>query len=191
MMDTVTSSWLAASHSEKVAAISTAAVVVNQNRRHLFQAVAVCTVVCLYMLLLLAWPHFSNDGDDVNAPVHVDTPRPETLGLLHFDKDPVSELRQQQHKSKMSVKKAVAMSKDKSITLIEKDDLSARTEQQLEPHLTLEDLFISVKTTKKFHRERLDVILKTWFRLARDQVLLLVSFILFFVHVCYASFIRD
>lgn len=33
-----------------------------------------------------------------------------------------------------------------------------------------EDLFISVKTSKKFHRERLEVILKTWYQLARDQV---------------------
>jgi len=34
---------------------------------------------------------------------------------------------------------------------------------------TLEDLFISVKTTKNFHNSRLDVIIKTWFTLAREQ----------------------
>ncbi|XP_074648813.1 fringe glycosyltransferase-like [Tubulanus polymorphus] len=33
----------------------------------------------------------------------------------------------------------------------------------------ISDLFISVKTTKKYHRERLDVILNTWFKLAREQ----------------------
>ncbi|XP_064477940.1 fringe glycosyltransferase-like [Ornithodoros turicata] len=33
----------------------------------------------------------------------------------------------------------------------------------------LEDLFLSVKTTRAFHHSRLDVILKTWFALARDQ----------------------
>lgn len=38
------------------------------------------------------------------------------------------------------------------------------------PHTTLDDIFISVKTTKNFHQSRLDVILKTWFTLARDQV---------------------
>ena len=32
-----------------------------------------------------------------------------------------------------------------------------------------EDLFISVKTSQKFHRKRLDLVLKTWFQLARDQ----------------------
>lgn len=31
------------------------------------------------------------------------------------------------------------------------------------------DLFISVKTSQKFHRKRLDLVLKTWFQLARDQ----------------------
>ncbi|XP_003748205.1 fringe glycosyltransferase [Galendromus occidentalis] len=43
------------------------------------------------------------------------------------------------------------------------------TTDSSEPRLTIEDLFISVKTTKKFHRSRLDVILQTWFKLARDQ----------------------
>ena len=37
-------------------------------------------------------------------------------------------------------------------------------------HDSLNDIFISVKTTKKFHRSRLDVIARTWFVLARDQV---------------------
>ena len=31
------------------------------------------------------------------------------------------------------------------------------------------DIFISVKTTKQFHHKRLDLILKTWFQLARDE----------------------
>ena len=34
----------------------------------------------------------------------------------------------------------------------------------------LRDIFISVKTTKKFHHKRLDVILDTWFIFARDNV---------------------
>lgn len=38
------------------------------------------------------------------------------------------------------------------------------------PLTSLDDLFISVKTTKSFHQSRLNVILKTWFVLARDQV---------------------
>jgi len=34
---------------------------------------------------------------------------------------------------------------------------------------SLNDIFISVKTTKKFHSTRLDVILKSWFALAKEQ----------------------
>lgn len=34
----------------------------------------------------------------------------------------------------------------------------------------LNDIFISVKTTKLYHDTRLDVIIKTWFQLAADQV---------------------
>ena len=36
-------------------------------------------------------------------------------------------------------------------------------------NLEQSDIFISVKTTKQFHQKRLDVILKTWFQLARDE----------------------
>lgn len=32
------------------------------------------------------------------------------------------------------------------------------------------DIFISVKTTGQFHRSRLDIILNTWYKLARNQV---------------------
>ena len=34
----------------------------------------------------------------------------------------------------------------------------------------LEDIFISVKTTKRYHSSRLDIILGTWFTLAPKQV---------------------
>ncbi|XP_050503266.1 fringe glycosyltransferase [Diabrotica virgifera virgifera] len=37
------------------------------------------------------------------------------------------------------------------------------------PSTTLEDVFISVKTTKTYHNKRLPIILKTWFQLARKQ----------------------
>lgn len=37
------------------------------------------------------------------------------------------------------------------------------------PSTTLDDIFISVKTTKNFHKSRLDLVLKTWFTLARKQ----------------------
>ena len=53
----------------------------------------------------------------------------------------------------------------------------------------LDDVFISVKTSKKFHKERLGVILDTWHWLARDQVSVLELMLandnstLFIVHV--------
>jgi len=47
------------------------------------------------------------------------------------------------------------------------------------PITTLNDIFISVKTTKNFHSTRLDVILRTWFTLAKDQVNFLLNPIIF------------
>ena len=37
-------------------------------------------------------------------------------------------------------------------------------------NITLDDVFISVKTTKHYQNTRLPVILKTWFQLAKEQV---------------------
>ena len=48
--------------------------------------------------------------------------------------------------------------------------LSMTTTTKTKPHTTLDDIFISVKTTKNFHASRLDFIIKTWFTLAREQV---------------------
>lgn len=53
---------------------------------------------------------------------------------------------------------------------------SETTTDSSEPRLTIEDIFLSVKTTKKFHRSRVDVILQTWFKLARDQVRTAINF---------------
>lgn len=38
------------------------------------------------------------------------------------------------------------------------------------PTTELDDIFISVKTTKSYHDSRLALIVKTWFQLAKDQV---------------------
>jgi len=35
---------------------------------------------------------------------------------------------------------------------------------------TAADIFVAVKTTRRFHRSRLDLIIRTWFNLAKDQV---------------------
>lgn len=51
-------------------------------------------------------------------------------------------------------------------------DLSQRsvTGTPKPPTTELDDIFISVKTTKSYHDSRLAMIVKTWFQLAKDQV---------------------
>lgn len=51
-------------------------------------------------------------------------------------------------------------------------DLSQRsvTGTPKPPTTELDDIFISVKTTKSYHDSRLALIVKTWFQLAKDQV---------------------
>lgn len=47
------------------------------------------------------------------------------------------------------------------------------------PTTVLDDIFISVKTTKNYHDTRLALIIKTWFQLAKGQVSF--HFFIFFV----------
>ncbi|CAH1984851.1 unnamed protein product [Acanthoscelides obtectus] len=57
-------------------------------------------------------------------------------------------------------------------------EISTATATVKPPTTTLDDVFISVKTTKNYHRKRLPIILKTWFQLARKQVRSLENVIL-------------
>lgn len=45
-------------------------------------------------------------------------------------------------------------------------------------NITLDDIFISVKTTKHYQYTRLPLILKTWFQLAKEQVRILITIII-------------
>ncbi|XP_026272503.2 fringe glycosyltransferase isoform X1 [Frankliniella occidentalis] len=47
--------------------------------------------------------------------------------------------------------------------------MTAATATSKPPTTTLQDIFVSVKTTRSYHRWRLPVIIKTWFQLAKDQ----------------------
>ncbi|KAK3915218.1 Fringe glycosyltransferase [Frankliniella fusca] len=48
--------------------------------------------------------------------------------------------------------------------------MTAATATSKPPTTTLQDIFVSVKTTRSYHRWRLPVIIKTWFQLAKEQV---------------------
>ncbi|KAH9494906.1 hypothetical protein Btru_020767 [Bulinus truncatus] len=63
--------------------------------------------------------------------------------------------------------------KSKVLQKVEKDMINNGTEKVRDPRLRtteLADIFISVKTTSKYHRSRLSIVLKTWYRLAKEQV---------------------
>lgn len=61
---------------------------------------------------------------------------------------------------------------------------------------TLDDIFITVKTTKLYHNTRLALIIKTWFQLAKEQVswpfffVLFDCFVLFFFSVLFLLVLR-
>ncbi|OQR78175.1 fringe glycosyltransferase-like [Tropilaelaps mercedesae] len=163
-MDTVTS-WLVSPDSDKVAMKFGHT---SQNLKTLVQIISICFAVCLYMLLLLAWPHLTLVND---KSIAVNSPRSETLGLSFLDDNTLPQFQQHAKDSVggITMDQTVTVSKQKHVAQTEKDDLPTTTEAFPESQLTLEDLFISVKTTRKFHHERLNIIINTWFRLARDQ----------------------
>lgn len=46
-------------------------------------------------------------------------------------------------------------------------------------NITLDDVFISVKTTRNYHKWRLPVVLKTWFQLAKNQVIITTNYVFY------------
>lgn len=54
--------------------------------------------------------------------------------------------------------------------------LQSSTVKPVVQKMTLDDVFISVKTSKKFHESRLKVILKTWFQLAKANTYFFTDF---------------
>lgn len=68
-------------------------------------------------------------------------------------------------------------------------DLSQRsvTGTPKPPTTELDDIFISVKTTKSYHDSRLAMIVKTWFQLAKDQVSLKIFLYLLILAILYQS----
>lgn len=51
-------------------------------------------------------------------------------------------------------------------------------------NISLDDIFISVKTTKHYQYTRLPIILKTWYQLAKEQVSILKSL---FYYILYTK----
>jgi hypothetical protein len=51
-----------------------------------------------------------------------------------------------------------------------KDYYNTHVEYEWSTNIDLDDIFISVKTTQKYHDSRLKMIVKTWFQLAKEQV---------------------
>uniref|UniRef100_A0A672TQ73 Fringe-like glycosyltransferase domain-containing protein n=1 Tax=Strigops habroptila TaxID=2489341 RepID=A0A672TQ73_STRHB len=57
-----------------------------------------------------------------------------------------------------------------SVALLSMRHLHPLEEYRTEGSLTLEDIFIAVKTTKRFHQSRMELLLDTWISRAREQV---------------------
>ena len=49
-------------------------------------------------------------------------------------------------------------------------DLSCRTTSAPQNGITLDDITITIKTTKLFHEKRVSVLLRTWLKFALNQV---------------------
>lgn len=64
----------------------------------------------------------------------------------------------------------------KAIEILRKLHQFDSNKNVVSPTLELDDIFISVKTTKDYHDTRLSMIIKTWYQLAKDQVSYLVCY---------------
>lgn len=74
------------------------------------------------------------------------------------------------HGFRIGVGKNAADTNVKTHGQIENISKQSRDIKAFNTQTELNDIFISVKTTAKYHQSRLDLLLKTWYLLAREQV---------------------
>ncbi|XP_018567115.1 fringe glycosyltransferase [Anoplophora glabripennis] len=118
----------------------------NYRNRRLLQTVS-CAVLIAYTMLLV-YQTLSRGGPEVAAGDKL------SAKAYHRDRN---------------------LAEDRSTNEIEipqegfTTEMASATATIKPPTTTLDDVFISVKTTKNYHSKRLPVILKTWFQLAKKQ----------------------
>ncbi|XP_076253648.1 fringe glycosyltransferase isoform X1 [Rhynchophorus ferrugineus] len=98
------------------------------------------------------------------------------LVLYHSFYKGVSNAQNDEAKSKVVVKKHVferTLAQESSsydgYSVSMSTEIPSATATVKPPTITLDDVFISVKTTRNYHNSRLPIILKTWFQLAKKQ----------------------
>lgn len=111
------------------------------NCRRLLETTVMLVLLMVYTFLMLSWITSVHPSSD-NHQVPSVTPKP--LGL---DRDGWLE--------------PESISSNEIDTLVHRYPMS---------YTFLWDIFISVKTTFQFHRSRLNIILDTWYKLARNEV---------------------
>lgn len=61
-------------------------------------------------------------------------------------------------------------SDSKEKTVLGRDEEGGPSGSRISESLELKDIFIAVKTTKKYHRTRLELLIETWISKAKEQV---------------------
>lgn len=124
----------------------------NPKLRRLIQTF--CVVLLVSYTTLLAYQSLSR----ATINNSLESVLSEKLSLKDKDFGGSFEIEESRHRLKEALSKSELTSEIPSATATVKP-----------PSTTLHDVFISVKTTKHYHKSRLLIILKTWFQLAKAQ----------------------
>ena len=148
----------------------------------LAQRAVVITSCIFYALLFVIWVKSSAPPSLPSNSISYDQSSGQLFGFQERAPRSIEDSKVEAQKNR----DALSANNDNSVNGSDKPSLISDDKREIHKFNTsLSDLFISVKTTKKFHSTRLDIILKTWFNLAEDQVLSLFPLIQLFRSILF------
>ena len=161
---------------------------IRLNFKKLTQTLTLFSFILCYSLFLAKWTNQYNLVDDLDhVQVQSLSESSLTSSLLESNQeDKYKTSFQERGPRSISTKYSLSNSEDGQSSLqqsIQQSNQVILTTNKKKKKLNkskskvptrLKDIFISVKTTKSFHKTRLDLIIKTWFNLAKDQVFIAI-----------------
>ncbi|RWS16497.1 fringe glycosyltransferase-like protein, partial [Dinothrombium tinctorium] len=141
--------------------------------RKCVQLLAGVSFVLCYGTLLTAWNsrHSSSFDNSVTPNLTLD---PQSLNSLSVDSEFGASFAERSPRSILNIGNSdefVANNIDtaKELPKVKNKRIQGSDDSRTTELISLEDIFISVKTTKNFHDTRVAIILKTWFALAKEE----------------------
>ena len=140
-------------------------------------------VVSMFALVLHLWYYASvnHESHSLSLTSESKSKQLQMNGLIKFSRAPDSPIHDSQDvlvAKSLNINHTVVTRNSSKLDFDKIDNLNLPHHGYYTAHkIEVKDIFITVKTTAKHHLDRIQIIIKTWYLLARDQVSLILVFV--------------